>query len=171
MTFRTKFLLFISICVPPNNPITACGVTSFPGYYSFPKWAIESKFSVLGKWQNTVQAIWYSRLYAAASSIPSIWSRPLNHSSTNDEEKVYFKIRPDLWWFSWRESVKYRKATYATTVCAEWPNYCQYHVARIRIQFFGWAVSHALWNFLFQSNSIFEMCETFTFTFCRVLNR
>ena len=40
MTFRTKFLLFISICVPPNNPITACGVTSFPGYYSFPKWAI-----------------------------------------------------------------------------------------------------------------------------------
>ena len=40
MTFRTKFLLFVSICVPPNNPITACGVTSFPGYHSFPKWAI-----------------------------------------------------------------------------------------------------------------------------------
>ena len=38
MTFRTKFLLFVSICVPPNNP--ACGTTSFPGYHSFPKWAI-----------------------------------------------------------------------------------------------------------------------------------
>ena len=41
MTFRTiKFLLFVSICVPPNNPITACGATSFPAYHSFPKWAI-----------------------------------------------------------------------------------------------------------------------------------
>ena len=40
MTFRTKFLLFVSICVPPNNPITACGATSFPGYHSFPNWAI-----------------------------------------------------------------------------------------------------------------------------------
>ena len=40
MTFRTKFLLFVLICVPPNNPITACGATSFPGYHSFPKWAI-----------------------------------------------------------------------------------------------------------------------------------
>ena len=40
MTFRTKFLLFASICVPPNNPITACGATSFPGYHPFPKWAI-----------------------------------------------------------------------------------------------------------------------------------
>ena len=39
MTFGTKFLLFVSICVPPNNPITACGATSFPGYHSFPKWA------------------------------------------------------------------------------------------------------------------------------------
>ena len=42
MTFRAKFLLFVSICVPPNNPITACSVTSFPGYHSFPKWAIPS---------------------------------------------------------------------------------------------------------------------------------
>ena len=42
MTFGTKFLLFVSICVPPNNPITACGATSFPGYHSFPKWAIKS---------------------------------------------------------------------------------------------------------------------------------
>ena len=41
MTFRTKFLLFVSICVPPSNPITACGATSFPGYHAFPKWAIE----------------------------------------------------------------------------------------------------------------------------------
>ena len=40
ITLRTKFLLFVSICVPPNNPITACGATSFPGYHSFPKWAI-----------------------------------------------------------------------------------------------------------------------------------
>ena len=40
MTFRTKFLLFVSICVPSNNPITACVATSFPGYHSFPKWAI-----------------------------------------------------------------------------------------------------------------------------------
>ena len=40
MTFCTKFLLFVSICIPPNNPITACGATSFPGYHSFPKWAI-----------------------------------------------------------------------------------------------------------------------------------
>ena len=40
ITFRTKFLLVCSICVPPNNPITACGATSFPGYHSFPKWAI-----------------------------------------------------------------------------------------------------------------------------------
>ena len=42
MTFRAKFLLVVSICVPPNNPITACGETSFPGYHSFPKWAIEN---------------------------------------------------------------------------------------------------------------------------------
>ena len=42
ITFRTKFLLFVSICVPPNNPKTACGATSFPGYHSFPKWAIHS---------------------------------------------------------------------------------------------------------------------------------
>ena len=41
MTFRTKFLLFVSICVPPNNPIAACGATSFPDYHSFPKWAID----------------------------------------------------------------------------------------------------------------------------------
>ena len=33
-------MTFFSICVPPNNPITACGATSFPGYHSFPKWAI-----------------------------------------------------------------------------------------------------------------------------------
>ena len=45
MTFHTKFLLFVLICVPPNNPITACGATSFPGYHSFPKWAI-AKISV-----------------------------------------------------------------------------------------------------------------------------
>ena len=32
--------MFVSICVPPNNPLTACGATSFPGYHSFPKWAI-----------------------------------------------------------------------------------------------------------------------------------
>ena len=38
MTFCTRFL--VSICVPPNNPITACGATSFPGYHSFPKGAI-----------------------------------------------------------------------------------------------------------------------------------
>ena len=42
MTFRTKFLL---VCFdlrppPPNNSITACGATSFPGYHSFSKWAI-----------------------------------------------------------------------------------------------------------------------------------
>ena len=42
MTFGTKFLLFVSICVPPNDPITACGATSFPGYHSFPKWAISN---------------------------------------------------------------------------------------------------------------------------------
>ena len=36
------FSLFVSICVPPNNPITACGATSFPGYHSFPKWAISA---------------------------------------------------------------------------------------------------------------------------------
>ena len=46
MTFRTKFLLFVPICVPPNNPITACGVTSFPGYHSFPKWAISYEFAM-----------------------------------------------------------------------------------------------------------------------------
>ena len=44
MTFRTKFLLFVTICVPPNNPITACGATSFPGHHSFPKWAIIRDF-------------------------------------------------------------------------------------------------------------------------------
>ena len=43
MTFRTKFLLFVLICVSPNNPITACGTTSLPGYHSFPKWAIVSQ--------------------------------------------------------------------------------------------------------------------------------
>ena len=26
--------------VPPNNLISACGVTLFPGYHSFPKWAL-----------------------------------------------------------------------------------------------------------------------------------
>ena len=46
MTFRIKFLLFVSICVPPNNPITALGATSFPGYHSFPKWAIPKKNTV-----------------------------------------------------------------------------------------------------------------------------
>ena len=46
MTFRTKFLLFVSICFPPNNPITACGATSFPGYHSFPKWAMGSLSSL-----------------------------------------------------------------------------------------------------------------------------
>ena len=38
---KTNPRLFVSICVPPNNPITACGATSFPGYHSFPKWAIK----------------------------------------------------------------------------------------------------------------------------------
>ena len=46
MTFRTKFLLFVSICVPPNNPKTACGATSFPGYHSFPKWAMAQHFPI-----------------------------------------------------------------------------------------------------------------------------
>ena len=40
-------MTFFSICVPPNNPITACGATAFPGYHSFPKWAIELTFSLL----------------------------------------------------------------------------------------------------------------------------
>ena len=39
-TFRIIFLLFVSICVPPNNPTTACGVTSLPDFQSFPKWAM-----------------------------------------------------------------------------------------------------------------------------------
>ena len=26
--------------VLPNNPVSACGATSFPGYHSFPKWAV-----------------------------------------------------------------------------------------------------------------------------------
>ena len=47
MTFGTKFLLFVSIRVPPNNPITACGATSFPGYHSFPKWAMQRKNSLV----------------------------------------------------------------------------------------------------------------------------
>ena len=48
MPFRTKFLLFVSIRVSPNNPITACGATSFSGYHSFPKWAIcESRVHVV----------------------------------------------------------------------------------------------------------------------------
>ena len=34
--------LFVSICVLLNNPITVCGATSFPGYHSFLKWAIEA---------------------------------------------------------------------------------------------------------------------------------
>ena len=41
MTFRTKFLLVWFHLRPPNNPITACGPTSFPGYHSFSKWAIK----------------------------------------------------------------------------------------------------------------------------------
>ena len=51
MTFRTKFLLFVTICVPPNNPITACGTTSFPGYHSFPKWAMGDSLCMHGTMQ------------------------------------------------------------------------------------------------------------------------
>jgi len=42
ITFRTKFgyVWFGLTCVPPNNPISACGATSFPGYHSFSKWAM-----------------------------------------------------------------------------------------------------------------------------------
>ena len=29
--------LFVLTCVPPNNPITAYGATSFPGYHFFPE--------------------------------------------------------------------------------------------------------------------------------------
>ena len=43
MTFRAKFLLVCFDLRPPNNPITACGATSFPGYHSFPKWAIPTQ--------------------------------------------------------------------------------------------------------------------------------
>ena len=32
--------MFVLTCVLPNNPVTVCGATSFPGYHSFPKWAI-----------------------------------------------------------------------------------------------------------------------------------
>ena len=35
MTFRTKFLLVCFDLRPPNNPITACGATSFLGCQSF----------------------------------------------------------------------------------------------------------------------------------------
>ena len=45
---KTNPRLFVSICVPPNNPITACGATSYPGYHSFPKWAIELEQLTLG---------------------------------------------------------------------------------------------------------------------------
>ena len=64
MTFHTKFLLFPSICVPPNNPITACGATSFPGYHSFPKWAIDAAIMVskncpiTGKHVGIISARW-----------------------------------------------------------------------------------------------------------------
>ena len=34
--------MFVLPCVPPNNPISACGATSFPGYHSFLKWAIKA---------------------------------------------------------------------------------------------------------------------------------
>ena len=34
--------MFVLTCVPPNNPISACGATLSPGYHSFPKWAIGS---------------------------------------------------------------------------------------------------------------------------------
>ena len=37
---HSRVYLQYSIFVPPNNPITACGGASFPGYHSFPKWAI-----------------------------------------------------------------------------------------------------------------------------------
>ena len=47
MTFRTKFLLVCFDLRPPNNPITACGATSFPGYHSFPKWAMVSHLDSL----------------------------------------------------------------------------------------------------------------------------
>ena len=42
MAFRTKFLLVCFDLRPSNNPITAWGATSFPGYHSFPKWAIQA---------------------------------------------------------------------------------------------------------------------------------
>lgn len=35
--------MFAFICVPRNNTISACGATLFPGYHSFPKWALLKK--------------------------------------------------------------------------------------------------------------------------------
>ena len=35
-----NFAMFVLTCIPPNDPISACGATSFPGYHSFPKWTI-----------------------------------------------------------------------------------------------------------------------------------
>jgi len=32
--------MFVLTRVPPNNPISARGATSFPGYHSFPKWTL-----------------------------------------------------------------------------------------------------------------------------------
>ena len=33
--------MFVLTCFPPNNPMSACGAISSPGYHSFLKWAIE----------------------------------------------------------------------------------------------------------------------------------
>ena len=40
MTFGTKFRNVSFDLRPPNDPISACGATSFPRYHSFPKSAI-----------------------------------------------------------------------------------------------------------------------------------
>ena len=78
MTFRTKFLLFVSICVPPNNPITACGATSFPGYHSFPKWAIYDLYLPYLKFARGFQAASaQAQFYAQRSRIhlSALWRR------------------------------------------------------------------------------------------------
>ena len=58
MTFRPPYLFRSAF--PPNNPITACGATSFPGYHSFPKWAMFYIFSLPRGRPNIIKLFSYS---------------------------------------------------------------------------------------------------------------
>ena len=99
MTFRTKFLLFVSICVPPNNLITACGATSFPGYHSFPKWAIWTMIIMVnGNYSMVLKyTISAGMLSLKVTSTKMIWQSLYIYRTPLCQkfEKIWLEIRYD----------------------------------------------------------------------------